>query len=143
MAFMILLSVGLSLYVVEQAVSPRQSSSVMHSRGEIRGIGVKVYSDSACSSKLSSINWGTMEPGESQNLTIYIRNEGNSAANLSLSTANWSPSNASQSMALTWDYDMKPIASNEVVKIVLTLAVSDTVSGVTDFSFDIIIVGTG
>jgi len=141
---LVMLSVlALSFYFLGEAVSPRQVSDRVTSRGTIKAIGVNVYSDSGCTIKMSSIDWGILEPGANKSVTCYIRNEGNSALTLSLSTATWSPSNASQFIALTWDYGGKSVGPSEVLKVTFKLAVSATISGITDFSFDIIITGTG
>ena len=138
-----LLVLGLSLFLFEVAVSPRQARHAVSNKGVIKTVGVGVYSDSNCGSKLSSIDWGMLEPGQSLNVTGYIRNEATSAVTLSLSTANWSPSNASQYITLKWDYGGISIAPNEVVKVTFMLAVSENISGITNFSFDIAIISTG
>lgn len=141
---LVMLSVlALSLAFFNSAVSPLQRSNRLSSSGMIRTVGVGVYSDESCSSRLASINWGTLDPGANQNVVSYIRNEGNLAVTLSLSTDNWNPTDASQYLTLTWDYGGSSIAPNEVVKVTFRLSVSSSISSITDFSFDIIIVGTG
>jgi len=140
---LILTMFGLSIYFLAPALSPLSTTSRVSSSGVIKAVGVGVYSDLACTTKLSSIDWGTLEPGVSKNVTCYIKNGGNSAITLSLSTANWSPSNASQNITLKWDSGGKSISPSQVVKATLTLSVSSSISGITNFSFDIIIVGTG
>ena len=46
-------------------------------------------------------------------------------------------------MDLTWDYSGAAIAVDGVVQVTLSLAVSDTIEGITSFSFDIVIAGSG
>lgn len=133
----------LALGLLNLAISPVQTESKIGSGGAVKAIGVTVYSDAGCTSRLTSIDWGILEPGESKNVTCYIRNEGNSAVTLSLSTENWNPSNASLSITLTWNYDGQFIDPSEAIEVTFTLAVSASVSGITDFSFDIVIVGSG
>jgi len=60
-----------------------------------------------------------------------------------MATSNWSPSNASSFMALSWDYGGQTLNVDEVIQVKLTLSVSASIEGITDFSFDIVIVGSG
>lgn len=110
--------------------------------GTVRAIGVGVYWDSGCSNSVTSIDWGTVEPGSTNDVTVYIKNEGNTPATLSSSTENWNPSIASTYMSLTWDYGGQVIDVGAVVQVTLSLTVSDTIEGVTSFSFDIVIIGS-
>jgi len=134
---------GVSLYILDPAFSPLQASNKLSNRGAIKALNVGVYSEQSCSNKLPSIDWGISEPGRSQNATVYIRNEGNSAITLSFSTINWSPSNASSYITLDWDYEGQSIDQEAVVDVTFTLAVLTNISGIVNFSFDIVIIGTG
>ena len=113
------------------------------SHGSVKAIGVGVYWDASCTSEVSSVDWGVIEPGSSANVTVYIKNTGNSPVTLTLSTDNWNPTEASSYMTLTWDYGGQSIEAGGVVQVTLSLAVASNVSGITDFSFDIIITGSG
>lgn len=115
----------------------------LSSGGSIKTVNVAAYSDSGCTNKVSSVNWGTVEPGSSKNVTIYLKNEGNTPLTLSLSTANWNPASAASYMSITWNYSGAQIASGSVIQVTLTLKVSGSVSGVSSFTVDIVITGTG
>jgi hypothetical protein len=118
-------------------------SYVLHSAGTIKGLGVGIYSDSGCTRTLTSIDWGMAGPGSTKNVTIYVRNEGNTPVTLSLSTANWNPSNAANYMSLSWNYNGQTIAANQVVQIILSLSISSSIQGITAYSFDIVISAVG
>jgi len=109
------------------------------SQGAVKAIGIGVYRDRSCSSKVSSIDWGTAEVGSVKTVTVYIRNEGNAAITLSINTTNWSPSTASKYISLSWNYDGQPIDPNQVIQVTLTLSVSSSITGISSFSFDIMI----
>jgi hypothetical protein len=138
-----LVAYTLALGLFNSASSPLQTNSRMSSGGAVKTIGVMVYSDANATDRLTSIDWGIVEPGEDKNVICYIRNEGNFAVTLSLLTENWSPSNASQYITLSWNYDGHSMGLGEIVEVTINLAVSDSVSGITDFSFDVVIVGSG
>jgi len=120
------------------------STSVrLSSSGSVKALGVGVYWDSACSQTVSSIDWGLADPGSVKNVTIYIRNEGNAPITLSLQTANWNPANATNYISLSWDYGGQAIGANQVLAVTLSLSISSNIQGITTFSFDIVVVGSG
>jgi hypothetical protein len=100
------------------------------------GIGVGIYWDRDCTNSTRSLNWGFINPNSNNNLTIFIRNERSSPLAMWLRTSNWTPSNASSYMTLTWNYSGQILKPNEVIPIQLSLTVSPTVTGIIDFNFE-------
>ena len=133
----------LSLGVLGPTVLAALSNRTITNAGSVKTIGVGVYWDQAMTNPVSSISWGSIEPGSNVNKTVYIRNEGNAPATLSMTTSNWNPSSASSYMTLSWNYGGQTLAVNEVRQVIFTLAVSSSVTGVTSFSFDITIAANG
>lgn len=111
--------------------------------GTVKAIGVRVYWDSSCGDPVGSIDWDLVEPGATKNTTVYIRNEGSAPVTLSLATDNWSPPNAPDHLSLTWGYGGQVISVDGVVQVTLSLSVSAAIEGITSFSFDIVIIGSG
>ncbi len=120
-----------------------QTSRTISSAGSVKGIGVGIYWDSACTNPTSSIDWGLLDPGSSKTVTVYARNEGNSVVTLSKATQNWNPSTASSYMTLNWNYAGQTLSVNQVFQIRLTLLVSSNISGIASFTFDITITVAG
>jgi len=118
-------------------------SVYLSSVGTVKALGVGVYWDSACSQTVSSIDWGLAEPGAVKNVTVYIRNEGNAPVTLSMQTANWNPANSADYISLSWNYSGQTIGANQVVAVTLSLSISSNIQGITTFSFDIVVVGSG
>jgi len=141
-AMLILITYTLGLSLVSQTFPAVQTSKTLSSTGTIETIGVGVYSDSQCSTPLSSLPWGTLEPGSNQNVICYIRNEGNSQSTLSMYASNWNPSSAENYLVLSWDYDGHSINPDDAIPVTFTLTVDASIEGITNFSFDITIVGT-
>ena len=110
--------------------------------GSVTAVGVGLYSDIGCTTALSAISWGTLNPGNVKTYTIYVRNEGTVPVTLSMTTGGWNPTSASSYITLTWNQEKYVLPATQVVQAVLTLTVSSSVSGVTSFSFDITITGT-
>lgn len=128
--------------MVVTALGAMVATRTISNTGNIKAIGVGVYWDSSCTNAVSSIDWGALEPGETKNYTIYVKNEGNVQVMLSMTTSNWNPASASSYITLSWNRENYVLSSGSVVSAVLTLSVSSSISGVTSFSFDIIITGT-
>ena len=111
--------------------------------GTVKAINVEVYWDSLCTQVVDTIEWGLLEPGGSVNKTVYIKNAGNAPLTLRMYYSGWVPPEAGTYMTLSWDKEEATIDPDGVTAAVLTLSISDSVSGVTNFSFDITIEGTG
>lgn len=111
--------------------------------GSIKGVGLGIYWDPACTNTTSSLDFGQLEPGSSKNFTLFLRNEGNSALTLNMTTENWDPTNAANYMTLTWDREGQQVNPDQVVGFAIILSVSEDITGISTFSFDIIISGTG
>ncbi len=112
------------------------------SSGSITAIGVAIYQDSACTTVLSTISWGTLNSGATMNYTIYVKNTGNIPVTLTMMPSNWNPTTASDYITLTWNQQTTVLSPNSVVQAVLTLSVSSSISSITNFSCDITITGT-
>ncbi len=111
--------------------------------GAIKAVGVGVYWDSACTNETSSLDFGLLEAGGSKSFTLYLKNNGNSPLTLNMTSQNWSPSSAPSYMSLTWTREGQQISPDQVIQFVITLSVSSSVTGISSFSFDIVITGTG
>lgn len=112
------------------------------STASVKAVGVGIYWDIELAQPVTSINWGTIEPGENVNRSIYIQNVGNVPITIGLMTQNWNPPEAS-CITLAWNYTGQLINVNEAIPVTLTLSVPLEVTGFTNFSFDIIISAMG
>ena len=107
-------------------------------KGKLKKIGVNVFWDSSLTDPVTLIDWGILEPGETKDVQVYVKNESNIEGDLSLTTDLWIPPIAETEISLTWDYDGVPLTVDEARAVTLTLVIDDTPT-VTDFEFDIII----
>lgn len=133
----------LAVSIIGSAVSVLQVLRTISSSGTVKGVGVGIYWNSNCTNPTSSISWGTLDPSSRETVTVYIRNEGNTAVKLTKTTQNWVPSSAANYLTLTWNYANQTIAVNMVLKANLTLAVASNVLAVNSFSFDMVITAIG
>ncbi len=127
---------AISILILSMAMKGNFSVSAV----EANGVGV--YWDSSYGYRVTSISWGTLEPGSVKNVPVYIRNEGDEPMRLILSTTNWNPSKAPQYFHLDWDYSGQQINLGEALRITLTLSVSRYIQGISSFSFDILVTGS-
>ncbi len=117
-------------------------TATVSSSGVITTPNLSVYSDSACTKRLTSIDWGNIAQGSQVTKTVYVKNEGTTALTLHMSTTNWNPATASGPITISWDRESTALAVNQVTTVTLTLKTAATISGVTTFSTNIVISGT-
>ena len=125
------------------AASVISVNEALPTRGSISAINVGIYSDSGCSQKLTSIDWGDIAPGGTVTKTIYVKNTGNKQLMLQMTKTNWNPSGADGPISITWDREGTNISAGQSIQAVITLTVSSAISGINDFSVDIVITGVG
>ena len=118
-------------------------SRTLSSTGTVKAINVEVFWDSGCTQVVSEIDWGLLEPGENTSNTVYLKNTGNAPLTLDLSCSNWSPATAGNYMSLSWNREGTIIDVDEVLSADIVMSVSDTITGITGYSFDIVILGEG
>jgi len=116
--------------------------------GTIKTIGVEAYWDSNLENKTETIDWDTVWPGSTKNVTLYMRSVSNVKTTLHLNTSNINPANVSEYLNLSWNYDGSLLNPDEIIQVTLFLSASGDKSftrylianEVTDFSIDIHIV---
>lgn len=116
---------------------------IIYNAGNVNAIGVGVYWESGCVNNVSSIDWGFLEPGGTQNVTVYIRNEGNVPMTLNMTVDSWAPSLASSYITVSWNREGYVVDATSIAETIITLSVSNNISNITNFSFDLTIIGTG
>jgi hypothetical protein len=104
---------------------------------------IGVYSDSACTVQLTTINWGSPSPGATVSQTVYIKNtQGSTSLTLSMTTSNWNPTSANGPLTIAWNKQCTVIAPGQPAAATLTLTMSSSITGITTFSVQISISGT-
>jgi hypothetical protein len=131
-----------SLIVIGLAASSLVAYQRVPNSGNVKAVEVGVYWDSACTNNVTSIDWGFLEPGSTVSKTVYVKNNGNTRLMLNMTKDSWSPTSASLYITLSWNREGYVLEPGAYVQTVLTLSVSQSISGVTSFSFNIIITGT-
>jgi hypothetical protein len=117
-------------------------NEALPTRGSISSVNVGLYSDSGCTQKLTSIDWGNIPPGGTSTQTIYIKNAGNTQLTLKMTKTNWNPLEANGPITINWDREDTNLNAGQSLQAVITLSVSSTISGnITGFSVDIVITG--
>lgn len=119
------------------------TTRTLPSTGTIMAINVEVYWDSAGTQNVTTIDWGIPAPGDVVTKTIYVKNAGNNPMNISMSISSWAPAGASTYLTVTWDQESAVVAAGATVQAIISLDVSSGITGISDFSFNIVIEGTG
>ena len=129
--------------VVVTGVSKNYNSRRVKSRGKIKAVNVEVFWDRRCRprDKVNEIDWGGLKPSDSISKKIYIKHNSESNLILSVSSSDWYPVEAGNYLTLTCDKEGVIMGNQEVVEATLILTVSNEISGITNFSLNIVIQG--
>jgi hypothetical protein len=103
--------------------------------------------DQEKTSTIDNVNWGTLSAGDQAEQTIFISNESKYPCDLSITTTNWNPLVAKEFINVTWanykdstkELTDMPLGGKSQEGLVLKLGISPSISGITDYSFDIVI----
>jgi hypothetical protein len=111
--------------------------------GTITAINLGVYSDSGCTTPLTTISFGNVVPGTQVTQTVYLKNTGNVAeSTLSMSTNTWSPANAGTYLTLTWTPTSSSLAVGASTSATLTLTASSSAGALSTFGFNVVFTGS-
>jgi hypothetical protein len=114
----------------------------INSSGIVSSANIDVYWESQCITLVSSIDWGSISPGDTTSITVYVKNEGTIPVILSLLPENWNPPAVSTYASLIWDYQGVTLQPEQILQITITLAISENIQGISDFNLDLYITGT-
>ncbi len=128
-------------FSVAQVTSLLQTNKTVYSSGQIKTIGIGIYWDENATNRVSSFDWGIVEPDSKKNIIVYIHNEGNSPITLSMNISNWNPSKAMSYMTLNWNYTGQQIDYSKSIRVELSLLVNKSIKEITNFSFDLTLTG--
>ena len=104
---------------------------------------IGAFSDSACTTAVTSVNWGSLAAGGTATQTVYVKNTGTAPMTLSLATSNWNPASASTYITVSWNQQGVQLAAGQSVAATITLTVSPSITGIASFSDTMTISGTG
>ncbi len=137
---LVIMAVALTLTTFA-AITTSQS---LASSGQINtSANLGIYSNSACTTPVSSVSWGTLTAGTNITQTVYIKNTGTGLSlALSMATSNWTPANANGNITLTWNQEGTRLIPGQSVAANLTLTVSPSIADITNFSVQINLTGT-
>jgi hypothetical protein len=140
LVLVLILAVLLSFNLYELLL---RQSSVPSVSAVDTGANIGVYWDANCTQRVDSISWGALTPGQTKQVVVYVRNEGNETPILALIPENWQPQNAYLWLNFSWTCQNTTIGVGQVVRVTQILSVaSNFPGGFSNFSFDIAFEGT-
>jgi hypothetical protein len=126
------------LLTVVLAAGLQQFQVRIPATGNVKAMGLGVYSDQAGTIALSSIDWGLLDPGSAKTATCYLKSLSNVNSSLALSAGNWVPLSAGNYISISLNRESYHIKPGEIISAALTLQVNSSIQGVSSFSFDVI-----
>jgi hypothetical protein len=139
--FLLIIPFLILLSTVSNAITGGQL--VIRGRGRFKTVGINAFWDPGLSQNVTEVDWGTIENGTSNDVSFFLQSASNVPVLLNITTANYIPPAANESLTLTWDYDGSKLYPDDVIQITLTLWTHTKTKDLTDFAFDIIIFVVG
>jgi hypothetical protein len=118
------------------------SSQTISNTGFVYTIGVGVYSNQACTVNVTSVEWGTLMPGQSTSKTAYIKNPGSANTQLTMIVNGWVPTSMQNYLSLSWNATNYVMTPGQVIAATFTLTVASDLPG-GSFGFNLTITGQG
>jgi hypothetical protein len=135
-AIIALAATGIFLTLVTAGLIATQT---IPSNGTVSAVNVGVYTDSQATQNCTSLNWGTLSPGNTASKIVYVKNIGTVPLTLTITTGNWTPPTANSKITLTWNRENTVLNAGQTISANLTLAVASDTTGITAFSFNTIV----
>jgi hypothetical protein len=141
----ILMLIGVFAFtLIDPVISKKRDGTgkKISSGGLITGASdIEIYWDRRGTKKVTSIDWGSLEPGTNKTVVLFILNKVKNQITLSYYTSNWNPSEIADYMSINWDYDQQPIEFREMERVTFTLVVFENVKtrGIFDFVLTIVV----
>jgi hypothetical protein len=138
-AFWLCLILALTLAIAVDSLYLRRfvpNASAVVSAGSIG-----VYWDKNCSRGVSSIDWGNLTGGQSKDVVVYVRNEGNESTILVEAATSWNPTGGWRYLVFSWYCENEKLKPGTVADVTQKLRVSPSIQGISQFSFAITVEG--
>ncbi len=133
-----------ALIVIAVVVAATMYFSVKISgTGSIKAVGCKIYADEAMTKEISAVDWGVIPVGGTSDVTFFVKSTSTVPVTLTITKDNYNPASFATYSTLSWTYNNAPLQPNELRAIDLTLKVSQSIVGITTFSFDMTITASG
>jgi hypothetical protein len=134
--------IALTITLVLIALTTTAAAQNQAPKRTITTINLGIYTDSACTKAKTTLNFGTLNPGSTTTQTIYIKNTGNVAETLKMTTNNWTPTNAPTSLTLTWNRQNTVLKAGQSIQATLTLKAASNTGTIKNFSLNVVFSGT-
>ena len=112
----------------------------MQNTSRVVCIGLEAYWDSNCTESVDVIDWGIMQNGENKTITVWLKNVGNEAGNLTANTTDWSPQGIEEYVDVSYTFGSLYLEPAEVTYLNITVSIDVNIPlNYTSFSFSTVI----
>jgi hypothetical protein len=95
--------------------------------GTIYVTGVEAYGgDIKSINGTSYIDWGTLQWGDSKNVSFYLRSTSSVQTKLAFNATDWTPEGINNYVAISWNYNGTRLAPEEEILVTFTLTAPST-----------------
>ena len=124
------------MLAVTGAMANQQGGSYSRIDTNPPSVGIQVFDANNTEQLLTSIDWGMLNPGQTANHdALIVNNDASKTWNLTVTTSEWNPANATEYMAFTYEVYGETLQTQLAVRF--TLEIYENATDITDFSFSI------
>jgi hypothetical protein len=123
----IVVTITVASHVLIAVWLKRSLGVTVPSVGTIHLAGVEVYGgDIRLVDGVASIDWGTVQFGDSRKVSFYLRSTSNVQTRLSFNVTDWNPEDIRNYVKLSWNYNGTQLATKQEILVIFTLSTLDT-----------------
>ncbi len=131
-------------YIVTAILYDNAHISTSGAIASLGSINVSLYWDVDMTDPVQHAYWGTLEPGESNTLPIYVVSDSVGLnMTIRLFTGPYIPSEIEQYLIVSWDREGAVLTPQEITEAKITLSVTPDAPLDSAFVFDVLIEGSG
>jgi hypothetical protein len=134
--------IALTITLILLALTTTAAAQSKSPKKTITTVNLGVYTDSACTQTATALNVGALNPGATTTQTVYIKNTGNVAETLTMTTNNWNPTGAGTTLTLSWNRQNTVLNAGTSIQATIKLTAASNTGTLTTFSCDVTLTGT-
>jgi len=130
---MAIFSAAISSYFVLGLLSTRTVTSMCN----LNGVDIEFYEDSACTQKISVLNWKIVKEDEKFIKTLYLKNSGEAPIILNMKVSENIPSDLKDLISMSWDMEGVSLPPGESTPAVFSFTLNKLIQGIEEIGYNV------
>lgn len=132
---MAVFSAAISSYFVLGLLSTRTVTSLCN----LNGVDIEFYEDSACTQKISVLDWNIVKENEKITKTLYLKNSGDAHVILNMKVLANIPSDIKELISMSWDMEGLSLPPGESTPALFSFSLNKLIKRIDKIDYNITI----